>query len=572
MDDLESLKKQLEELKQKRKSLSVENKIDVVKEESNDIEKSLREELDIIDEQIKVFEEDIKQTAKEYEESYKRLTTIIDKHENSIENTNLLTEEELNKMREEYDSLLIEENERSVEIGVRLEEQKRIIRQLKSKKSRIEKNIVNAEALELSYEEYKNITETLRKTAIMNKILEEKGLSSIIEKKSNERTIEEKELLKKTKEEILTEISEMKKEHDDYSVLDIIEALYSLDTTYTRVEKARETQCTSKELMIISDTSKELSYRVINPNAKVNVSTIDEAPKDMENASPNEKVNINELKPAEEKVTIFKANDEYYVRRYTIDRFKLQSANLENEVRIQGSLCYKISDKDVERIKENANNKFSPYKADIKDISLENITINGISPEDTKEELIPGTNIKRPRDRKENETDKEYESFLENYYKIVFPSNEIVPNTEEKALAVVPQIEVDPTKTENEESNSLTDDDISNIIDEELEKAEKEEDLEASNVKANRKFKKELKKGKVLYNVVHTVPKIIRGIIKGFRDFMFLDVDDELNDKIEPIKKVVNFIEDDSYTEKEDELKAMVEEATEETEDNLKTR
>ena len=571
MDDLESLKKQLEELKALRNNLSVDINQEIA-EESNDIEKSLREELDIIDEQIKVFEEDIKQTAKEYEESYKRLTTIIDEYKNSIENTNLLTEEELNKMREEYDSLLLEENERSAEIGIRLEEQKRIIRQLKSKKSRIEKNIVNAEALELSYEEYKNITGTLRKTAIMNKILEEKGLTSIIEKKANERTAEEKEMLRKTKEEILTEVSEFKKEHDDYSVLDIIEALYSLDTQYVRVESPRVTTCTSKELMIISDTSKELSYRVINPNAKVNVSTIDEAPKDMENASPNEKVNINELKPAEEKVTIFKANDEYYVRRYTIDRFKLQSANLENEVRIQGSLCYKISDKDVERIKENANNKFSPYKADIKDISLENITTNGISPEDTKEELIPGTNIKRPRDRKENETDEEYESFLENYYKIVFPSNEIVPNTEEKALAVVPQIEVDPTKTENEESNSLADDNISNIIDKELEKAEKEEDLEASNVKANRKFKIELKKGKILYNVVHTVPKIIRGIIKGFRDFMFLDVDDELNDKIEPIKKVANFIEDDSYTEKEDELKAMVEEATEETEDNLKTR
>lgn len=571
MDDLESLKKQLEELKALRNNLSVDINQEIA-EESNDIEKSLREELDIIDEQIKVFEEDIKQTAKEYEESYKRLTTIIDEYKNSIENTNLLTEEELNKMREEYDSLLLEENERSAEIGIRLEEQKRIIRQLKSKKSRIEKNIVNAEALELSYEEYKNITGTLRKTAIMNKILEEKGLTSIIEKKANERTAEEKEMLRKTKEEILTEVSEFKKEHDDYSVLDIIEALYSLDTQYVRVESPRVTTCASKELMIISDTSKELSYRVINPNAKVNVSTIDEAPKDMENASPNEKVNINELKPAEEKVTIFKANDEYYVRRYTIDRFKLQSANLENEVRIQGSLCYKISDKDVERIKENANNKFSPYKADIKDISLENITTNGISPEDTKEELIPGTNIKRPRDRKENETDEEYESFLENYYKIVFPSNEIVPNTEEKALAVVPQIEVDPTKTENEESNSLADDNISNIIDEELEKAEKEEDLEASNVKANRKFKIELKKGKILYNVVHTVPKIIRGIIKGFRDFMFLDVDDELNDKIEPIKKVANFIEDDSYTEKEDELKAMVEETIEETEDNLKTR
>ena len=93
MDDLESLKKQLEELKALRNNLSVDANQEIVEEtkveeESNDIRTSLREELDIIDEQIKGFEEDIKQTAKEYEESYKKLKDVIDEYENSIESTN----------------------------------------------------------------------------------------------------------------------------------------------------------------------------------------------------------------------------------------------------------------------------------------------------------------------------------------------------------------------------------------------------------------------------------------------------------------------------------------------------
>ena len=280
MDDLESLKKQLEELKALRNNLSVDANQEIVEEtkveeESNDIRTSLREELDIIDEQIKGFEEDIKQTAKEYEESYKKLKAVIDEYENSIESTNLLSEEELNELREKYESLKLEENERSNEIKNRLDAQKKIISQLKSKKTKIEKNITNAEALELTYEEYKEITGTLRKTAIMNKILEEKGLTSIIEKKANERTAEEKEMLRKTKEEILTEVSEFKKQHDDYSVLDTIEALYSLDTQYVRVESPRVTTCTSKELMVIGDTTQDLSFRVINPNAKVNTTSIE---------------------------------------------------------------------------------------------------------------------------------------------------------------------------------------------------------------------------------------------------------------------------------------------------------
>ena len=701
MDDLESLKKQLEELKALRNNLSVDANQEIVEEtkveeESNDIRTSLREELDIIDEQIKGFEEDIKQTAKEYEESYKKLKAVIDEYENSIESTNLLSEEELNELREKYESLKLEENERSNEIKNRLDAQKKIISQLKSKKTKIEKNITNAEALELTYEEYKEITGTLRKTAIMNKILEEKGLTSIIEKKANERTAEEKELLRKTKEEILTEVSEFKKEHDDYSVLDTIEALYSLDTQYVRVESPRVTTCTSKELMVIGDTTQDLSFRVINPNAKVNTTSIEETPKDMENATTNEMVDINELKPAEEKVTIFDEDGKYYVRKYTVDRFKLKSADLENEVRINGSLCYKINAQDVERIKENANNDFSPYKADVREISLEDITVNGISPADTKDELIPGTNIKRPRDRKPLETDEEYEAFLKNYYDKVFPQQEetIKPNTTETSLVVVPQeeeieeyetvqdnniekiviykendryyvrsnvvdrfklksvnkdeptdiegslcyeiskedferiqnnkdndyspyrIEIEEVEEEKEEelteedvndvvdeeinkeeetTEALTEEDITSIVDEGLEEAEEKENeaseeieegkeynytiekkddkLEASNVKATKKFKLELKKGGILYSIVHGVPKIVKNIAKkldhAYNNYLF---GREMAEKIDKFEREQlgrkHFYDDD-----EDELEAMMEEKTEETtNDDSKTR
>ena len=51
-----------------------------------------------------------------------------------------------------------------------------------------------------------------------------------------------------------------------------------------------------------------------------------------------------------------------------------------------------------------------------------------ISQEDTIDEYIPGTNIRRPRYRNLNETDEEYERFLENYYNRVFQQQETTPD------------------------------------------------------------------------------------------------------------------------------------------------
>ena len=73
-------------------------------------------------------------------------------------------------------------------------------------------------------------------------------------------------------------------------------------------------------LLSSTRTGFPLSFRVINPNAKVNTTSIEETPKDMENATTNEMVDINELKPAEEKVTIFDEDGKYRGNsKYTIN-------------------------------------------------------------------------------------------------------------------------------------------------------------------------------------------------------------------------------------------------------------
>ena len=642
--EIQELENQLAELKKLRNKLSgneIEentNTEEVV--EDTDLRNIVEKELEEIDKEIEEIEEEIKKAAKEYEQSYKNLGTMIDDYDKTVDSNNLLSEEEYDELRKRHEQEKLAENELSNTIKKRLDDQKKIVRDLKRKKNQLKNNLTKAEALGLTYDEYKEITSTIRKTSIMNSILESKGLGTIIEKNASERTKEENDLLKKTKEEILKEISEFKadSEYDDYSILDIIEALYSLENTYTEVKIPREIKIKKNELMVIDENKQILPFKVVNQNAKP-ITNVEEAPKDMEGAEVNDKVDINDLKPAEEKVTLFKDSDtsDYYVRKYAVDRFKLKSADLGNEVRINGSLCYKISESDVEKIKENANNSFSPYIADIKEITLENKKNNEILLEEVKDELIPGTKIKRPRDRKPYETDKEYEEFLKSYYDRVFPREEekedehfiannealndielpkvepIMPNTEEKALRVIPQekepevkeeledepieIEINPNDgiTINVDDEELTDDDISSVISENLEeekeeltdeeissvinesleettevKVEKVEDkpkdkLEATNIKASEEFKQELRDGGILYNILHSLPKgvkrVIRGVVKAYNNYLF---GSEMAAKIDQVEREV--LGRRHFYDEDDEIDTMMREMTPEEE------
>lgn len=612
-EDLEKLKKELENLKAYREQLLVDDSKEEKKESKEEEEKisdsiDIHEELAKIDNEIKEFEEEIKKMAKEYEESYKKLQAIIDEYTEKDANK-LLSQEEIEAQREQYAALKLEENQRSIEIKNRIDSLKRMVSSLKGKKTKIENNVKKAEALGLSEEEFREITAAIKKTSVMNSILEKKGLMPIVEKPAKERTKEEKQALKEAKEEILKEIAEIKKANQDYSVLDAIEALYSLDNTYKSEENPKEFKLKPESLDNLKKNAQDLTYRIIDSNiAKQNYKP-EEAPKDMEGAINNEQdqVDINDLKPAEERVTVFKDTNtnDYYARKYAVQRFKLNSADIGNEVKINGSSCYKISEEDVEKIKTNANNALSPYIADVKEITLENEktsdnstpTIdNSIKEEDTKDELIPGTNIKKPRDRQTYETDEEYEAFLKGYYDKVFAeqNNEQKDGVQEdldetKAIEritifkdkesgnyyvrkyVVDRFKIDSADTENEiridgslcnkinvedveklvnnqenalspymadikeislgkdkeQKEDLNKEDIKEAIDESLkENKEKKEEKEttedkckAKNIKASDKFKKELKEGKFLYNIIIAIPTFFKKVGKAIKDF-----------------------------------------------------
>ena len=497
MDELEDYKQQLEGLKALRESLtSVEEREDT-RENSTEIRKHMLEELNSIDEAIKQIKSDRKKTAKELEKTHKKMQDAIDARKEAVENTKLLSEEEIIESREEYENSKLKIYEESLEIKKQFDTQTKMIRDLNSKKTRLENSIKSAEALGLTFSEYKEIYSTLSGENLMKRILEKKGLTDIINKPAKERTKEEEDLFKQTKEEVLKELAEMRKKDEHVPILeDGITAIYSLDTTVAKKEEPQKIKIKKNELMVISknDETYLFSHKVVPSNTYTNTNTLEDAPKDMIGARRNARIDFSKLKPLDEKVTIFKDKDadEYYVRQYALN--KLELIPLSREIKIDGSSCYKISESDVEIIKQNGKNKWFPYITDIKEVNLSKDNINNIEVK-TEAETTPTTEVKTEA--------------------------ETTPTTEVKA-----ETETTPSTEVKAETETLTPEEVEAAIRAAM-KGIKDPNSKpkAKNVKASEKFKLELKEGTVAYNIVHKgikfVKAICRGIAKAYNNYLF---------------------------------------------------
>ena len=570
MDELEAIKRELEELKAKRAEYELSVNKDTkekttrnnkkIENNSTDIRKSVKEELEDIDRQIKEYEQDVKRRAKDYENSYKKLKNIIDDYEEKTEATNLLSAEEIKERREIALKRKLEINEESVRILNELNIEKKLLKHLKTRKTKFENNLLKAEALGLTVDQYYEINAALRKTTIMNAILEKKGLSSIISKKAKERTKEENDKYNEAKEEILREIANIKKADEKSSVLDNIETLYSLEVKVSKSGKPKVISQTAKEIENIEEKDKEFPTRIVSSKIKNTDYIPEEQPKDMEDAKENktESVSVADFKPAEEKVTVFRIPEAgiCYVRRYAANRFKLKSADKSKEIKIRGSVCYEISANDLEKIKENANNSFSPYRVEFVDLKINELEpikektderdelyniqviedpaykvyINSINKEQEEKENDGLTNqeIKDVVEESLNKTDTAYiEDIIESNNANKEISKEELNDVVEDGLkdAEVESIIDDMFNVERKpKEKELDKNDIDDIITEDL-----NEKLEASKLRVNKKFKKELKTGGFFYNIVHKIPTTIK---KWIMKSLGKDVI-ELNDMVE---------------------------------------
>ena len=114
--------------------------------------------------------------------------------------------------------------------------------------------------------------------------------------------------------------------------------------------------------------------------------------------------------------------DMFFVRQDVFNRFHLKT-DVE-EIKINGDLYYVIDPGDLEYIVRNANNKYSPYKIEFRDIPVGKVRKKNCKCESAKDlvdsEYIPGTNYKKPRERRFDESNDDYINYLEAYYDEIF--------------------------------------------------------------------------------------------------------------------------------------------------------
>ena len=508
MSESEIWKQELEALKALRARLKSVDEAEELNEASADIREYLKDEIDYIDKELKEIEEKAKKKSKEYEEYYNKLKETIEESEKQLEDTKLLSNEEIYELRYSRDIQMLKINADSVEVLKGYEECKKTLSALRRRKTEINERIKMSEALGLTYNEYKEIFATLRKTSIVNKIYAEKGLESIAEKKASERTQEEKELLNKAKEEIITEINTFRRENKEYSVLKIINAIYySPNTKVDKVKESKEEKLPQEDVKNLALSMKEFPQKIKDSNVGIPSNVIEEAPKDMENSQENEKIDINELKPPAEKVTLFRdeSSDDYYVRKYTVDRFKLTSAE-KNEFRINGSLCYKISEKDVKKIKEGAKNLFSPYIAVVKEVSNEDIKIDQaeipshiidsqeIKEDDTevigesikKEDITDAIDNEFTKEEKQDEyvfgiNDADIIQVIDNELNKEPPKEEEKINDGEITEVINGELDIEPQE-EKQEEEKINDEEVTEVINSELDIEPQEEKQEEEKI------------------------------------------------------------------------------------------
>ena len=303
--NLKSELSEIKELKEQLKSIGsdverealiskISEKLSNLEKKVDTVEDDFSKELLEIEKNIKDAEKVLKEDLEKYEQSYEKLKSIITEYNKKKEEADILTDEELDKLNDEYNAAKMIENDNAKQIKSEIDIFKKNLSSLKRKRTLIKKDIMNANALGLSVNEYKEITSTLAKRKILDEVLSRKGLTDIINTPAKERTKEQKATLKQAKTDVLNEIAEFERNSTSkVSPLDAIVALYNIDSKVIEAAKPRNVKVKKDELMVINDNSKKLPARINNPvaNNGLNNDTPLRAPEDM--------VIVNEIKQNE---------------------------------------------------------------------------------------------------------------------------------------------------------------------------------------------------------------------------------------------------------------------------------
>ncbi len=345
----------------------------------NSVTKDLERNLINIDVNIKELRQSIKSLLDDYERNLLALTKIEDERIRKIEDLNLMTDEEYERFNTNMLHHQLEDYKENIALLRKIKQQKKLLKKLEKVKSQTEKIVSQAFELDLTYQEYQGILNSVEDPKVFKKILENSDYAEILNKEPKDRTAKEKKTLRKQKKKAIKRIVDKLKESQmNLSVSEVIEELYGntietfdlneIEALYNpnlnprKGEEPKEIEISSATLKDLQESSANLPERVTNYGTMNNYQPL-EAPIDMVEVHKNEETNNKPQEPIEI-ITLYNMDDTIYANKSVFTRFNALK-NENTEVLIDNKPCYKLEFDDLKFIIDNQDNDYSPYVVDI---------------------------------------------------------------------------------------------------------------------------------------------------------------------------------------------------------------
>ena len=232
------------------------------------------ERLQELEQQIVKVKEEVDELIAHYEDNIKKMNDLITDLQAAVDNDNYDQLKQVNNQINEIKKI-------NDDLKKDINEAKNNLESIQEKKELVEADMLAEE--NLTPEEYREITNTLRNKELVRKVLKDKGIYDIYRKDVDERTPEEQDQIRAALREAIDEIADAKLENRDASILDIVQALYNIEDEIKMEETPREEVMASEEVQQLTKKANELPAAVARRESDPEVSYEPEAaPEDMQ--------------------------------------------------------------------------------------------------------------------------------------------------------------------------------------------------------------------------------------------------------------------------------------------------
>lgn len=329
---------------------------------------AFEEALSNIDKEIFAIEELCDENRKEYERLFEEMKEFMGEHRDLINNSTA-SQEEFDKLNNALIDKMNACNNQSLRVKKKLDSLLQDLSGLYAKKEKINNDFAIARSLGIPATDFIEITEKLNRRDIIDNAIESYDLKDIIATNYKERKPEDKQKLKDAKAEIYAEVERIKKIDEVDSILNKIDALYSIDRVIDDNSKRRVLIVKPNSLAVINDKVNNLPEKVVKSDDASPNYVPSEAPKDMrevlnrvrEDNINSELVNVDAVNSSSEVTNDVGATDEF-----------IPGTNIKKP---RGREAYETDEEYVAYLEEYYNSVFPPKQDNNDDLLKDRIVL-----------------------------------------------------------------------------------------------------------------------------------------------------------------------------------------------------